>query len=55
MLESIKPKKIAKICDNRNMSTILQKVNATMGEVVESEDSIQHWERVLAVADQMLR
>ena len=31
------------------------KVNDTMSEVVESEDSIQHWERVLALADLMLR
>ena len=33
----------------------LMKVNETMTEVVESEDSIQHWERVLALADLMLR
>ena len=31
------------------------KVNETMSEVVESEDSIQHWERVLSLADLMLR
>ena len=33
----------------------LMKVNETMSTVVESEDSVQHWERVLALADLMLR
>ena len=37
------------------MIMIILQVNATMSEVVESEDSIQHWERVLALADLMLR
>ena len=37
------------------MIILLLQVNDTMSEVVESEDSIQHWERVLALADLMLR
>jgi len=43
------------VCTADNVMNILVEVNATMGEVVESEDSIQHWERVLAMADQMLK
>jgi len=38
-----------------NVMTTLGKVNDTMSTVVESEDSIEHWERVLALADLMLR